>query len=64
MLTLYRTPGIAKLGEGCLDEINTFIVIDGFDELVPLSGKRDFAEVRTFFASSAMVIHLISNVLL
>ena len=30
MLALYRTPGIAKLGEGCLDEINTFIVIDGF----------------------------------
>ena len=39
MLTLYRIPGIAKLGEGYLDEINTFSVIDGFDELVPLSGK-------------------------
>ena len=53
MLTLYHTPGIAKLGEGCLDEINTFTVIDGFDELVPLSGKARLCGSQSLLPSQA-----------
>lgn len=39
MFIFYYILGIVRFGEGCFDEINIFIVIDGFDEFVLFFGK-------------------------